>query len=194
MSQPKWYKIPGFSRYEIYSGDLAIRNVRTGRELKKRDDHKAMLYGDDGGKRCLTRSTWLQLAKVALKDDAGWIPITGFSSYEMLSTGAVRNRKTKLPLKVLARDTYNLRGDDGKNYTRSKSHLVLLMFGYKKRRSRLRLPVVVEKGRRRLYFDYMYEAFKFISSQFGYHWRWASNRYYLRGQREIGGWRIKKQI
>ena len=193
MSQLKWYKIPGFARYEIRD-DLAIRDVRTSRELKKRDDRRARLFGDDGGIRCLTCSTWLRLAKLAVADDAGWIPIMGFSRYEMLSNGTVRNRKTKLPLKTRAHDCYSLKGDDGKNYTRSKNHLLLLMSGRKKRGSCLRVPVVIEKGRRRLYFDYMYEAFEFISRQFGYHWRWASNRYYLRKEREIGGWRIKKQL
>ena len=187
----KWYKIPGFERYEI-SGDLQIRNVKTGRILGGAYDwENVTLYKNKKPVRRY-RTTWLRLAKAAV-DNSEWVPIMGFSQYEMLESGAVRNRHTKKRLLITGNGCYMLT-NNGKQYSRSKAHLVWLMFGRKASRSRLRTPVTVTKGNRLLYFDSLTEAFKFIARDCNRQYTWAASRHYTHKAKEIGGWRIKRQL
>lgn len=187
----KWYKIPGFDKYEI-RGDLQIRNVKTGR--LKGSAYRwevATLYGDDNKPVRRIRTSWLQLAKDSLYNYK-WVTIYGFSMYEMLENGTVRNRRTKRHKQSNSTGCYKLMGDDGNRYHRSKAHLVWLMFGRRTRRSRLQVPVAIECGACRLYFDNLSEALRYIARECGRPWYWVRNHYYIKKELEIGGWRKRR--
>ena len=171
--------IPDAPNYEVNS-QLVVRNKKTGKILKLNTNGNSKvfrLYSKDG--KIISRSPkTYRLSALGDKQKFYPVPSTG-NKYEISQKGTLRNAKTKCLLK-LRKGSYVVYVD-GKHKTLSKTTLLAEVFGTPMKNKPVQ--VTLEKNGRRIFFDSMMDAARFLAPKYFY--SVASIATYLQSRREI---------
>lgn len=194
----EWLTIPDAPNYEI-NARLQVRNKKTGRLLKpcfypKNKTYHYYLYGTTGMIN-RTPQSLLVLARAALNNEEFLpIPSTNYR-YEINKTGVARCVKSKRNLKQYKTSTgkiwYTMQttSDRKKHTRRFADSLLAEVWGTENKKWRCPIPVILTKGNRRIYFESIGAASRFLATQYFFQVGTFASRLKKRW-RIIEGWAV----
>lgn len=188
--------IPKAPDYEINSA-LQVRNKKTGRIIKQRIDPRGnhpFVALQVEGRWTSRRLKGLRTKALEAQYGTNFVPIPStHGKYEMNEFGDVRNAKTKKVLKARKGSGINFSLRLGKtSTTRSIDSLRWETFGTVKPKSKMRIPVELVKGGRRLFFKSQLAAAKYLAPRF-FLTVGGAYRYFQLRRAEIYGWKVTYQ-
>lgn len=191
--------IPDLPDYEINSA-LQVRNKKTRRIMKPRCDSRCkskylFVAMKVEGRWTAREVKALRIKALEAHYGSKFMPIPSFQGkYEITKQGQVRNAKTKRILKVKQGTGKNISFYiGGVSITRSITSLLWETFGIiNRKKSRMRVPIIITKGNQRLYFDSEMDVARYLAPKVflsipGIY------RYFRLRKAEIYGWQINYQ-
>jgi len=167
--ESEWLTIPDAPKYEINTR-LQVRNKKTGRFLKQshrqgiRCNPNTVCYRMTGknGQDIFRSAEVLRRQAIAAVTPNKFLPVPSLQNlYEVNKQGVCRSVRLLKPRKYCnGKYAFVI---NGKAITRSKADLVFEVFGKILKGARLKLPVILSKGNKRLHFNNKKEAAEFLA-------------------------------
>ena len=125
-------------------------------------------------------------------DKTQFFPIPSLGGkYEISRSGVVRNSKFKRIISFKKTQIYF--SINGKHIRRSKHDLLWEVFGFRKK-SNVKIPVILSKGNQRYFFDSLSQAAFFLQNLIHYSVSHIKSAYFTKRKADICGWHINYQI
>lgn len=186
ITKETFLTVAEFPKYEI-NGHLVIRNKRTKRVVNFRNSKGGVPLRDSTGK--LTYRSPVVLYRFALPDGVEWFPIPSLPNYEITKSGNVRHVKTRRPVVFVGCMADFGLGKSHVHGRRSKASLLNEVFGKPQTSVQHHVPCTLQRGSRRLFFDTMTDACRFLIKDNFYSLAYTK-QLFARRQPVIFGWNV----